>query len=161
MMPRHFKGVYVGASVAIHFPDRRQLADRRQRPTSLGHALRFLGRRQGFRRAREGRHTYVDCLAPRIVGLAFLVLICSALDAVLTILHLQRGGQEANLIMAWALTHGYTPFIWVKMTVTAAGGWLLAVHQQFPLAWTALHGLAGVYALLLAYHIILVWQFIL
>jgi hypothetical protein len=135
--------------------NRRQLFDRRLQPTSLGSALRLYGRRQGFRRAGEGVNTYTDYLAPRISGLAVWVLISSILDAYLTILHVQRGGREANPLMDLVLTYGYTPFIAVKMVATGFGAWLLAVHQQFVLAWKALHGLAGVYVLLLLYHLML------
>jgi len=135
--------------------NRRQLSDRRLQPTSLRSALRLHGRRQEFRRAGEGVNTYVDCLAPRISGLAALVLISSILDAYLTILHLQRGGSEANPFMALVLTYGYAPFMAIKMVTTGFGAWLLAVHQQFVLAWKALHGLAGVYMLLLVYHLML------
>lgn len=135
--------------------DCRQMSDRRLQPTSLGSALRLYGRRQGFRRAGEGANTYVDCLAPRIYGITLFILISSLLDAYLTILHLQRGGSEANPFMALMLTYGYTPFLAIKMAATGVGAWLLAVHQQFVLAWKALHTLAGVYALLLIYHLIL------
>jgi len=98
----------------------------------------------------------VDGLAPRISGLTLFVLISSILDAYLTILHLQRGGGEANPFMALMLTYGYTPFLAIKMVATGVGVWLLAVHQQFVLAWKALHALAGVYAFLLIYHLLLV-----
>jgi Domain of unknown function (DUF5658) len=135
--------------------DRRQLSDRRLQPTSLGSALRLHGRRRGFRRVGEGRNTYVDCLAPRISGLAVFILLSSILDAYLTILHLQRGGGEANPLMALVLTYGYTPFLAIKIVTTGVGTWLLAVHQQFILAWKALHALAGIYALLLIYHLLL------
>ena len=143
------------------FVNRRQLMDRRLRPTSLGSALQLYGRRQGFRRAGEGVNTYVDCLAPRISGLALFVVLSSILDAYLTILHLQRGGLEANPFMALVLTHGYTPFITIKMVITGIGAWLLASHQQFVLAWKALHVLAGVYGLLLMYHFVLILRHIL
>ncbi len=76
--------------------DRRQLPDRRQHPTSLWQAMRWRGRRRGFRRAGEGMNAYVDCVAPRGVALVLMVLIASTLDAWLTIAHLQQGGQEAN-----------------------------------------------------------------
>jgi hypothetical protein len=132
------------------------MSDRRLQPTSLGSALRLYGRRQGFRRAGEGAKTYVDCLAPRISRLTLFILIGSILDAYLTILHLQRGGGEANPFMALMLTYGYTPFLAIKMVTTGIGAWLLAVHQQFVLAWQALHALAGVYALLLIYHFMLI-----
>jgi len=138
--------------------NRRQLSDRRWQPTSLGSALRLYGRRQRFRRAGEGANTYVDCLAPRISGLTLFILMSSILDAYLTILHLQRGGGEANPFMALVLTYGYTPFLAIKMVTTGVGAWLLAVHQQFVLAWKALHALAGVYALLLIYHLMLMWR---
>lgn len=136
--------------------NRRQMSDRRLQPPSLVSALRLDGRRRGFRRAGEGRNTYVDCLAPRVSGLVVWVLISSILDAYLTILHLQRGGGEANPFMALVLTHGYTPFLVIKMVTTGMGAWLLAVHQQFVLAWKALYALAGVYGLLLMYHVMLI-----
>jgi Domain of unknown function (DUF5658) len=136
--------------------DRRQLSDQRLQPTFLSRALRPYGRRQGFRRAGEGANTYVDRLAPRISGLTLFILMSSILDAYLTILHLQRGGGEANPFMALILTYGYTPFLAIKMVATGVGAWLLAVHQQFVLAWNALHALAGIYALLLIYHLALI-----
>ena len=136
--------------------DRRQLDDRRSRSTSFWGALRLRGRRRRFRRVGEGGNVYVDCLVPRISGLAILVLIGSILDAYLTILHLQRGGREVNPLMVFALQHGYGVFIGVKIAVTCAGAWVLAAHQQFLLAWKALHGLAGVYFLLLIYHLLLI-----
>jgi len=146
------------ASSTLPLGDRRQLSDRRLQPTSLGSALQLYGRRRGFRRAGEGVNTYVDCLAPRVSGLTLLILMSSILDAYLTILHLQRGGGEANPLMALVLTYGYTPFLAIKIITTGVGTWWLAVHQQFVLAWNALHVLAGVYVLLLMYHLLLLWR---
>src|SRR5262249_57844590 len=76
--------------------ERRRLADRRRRPTTFVSALRWNGRRKGFRRAGEGRHAYVDCLALRIVWLTVLVCVSSFLDALLTLLHLENGGCEGK-----------------------------------------------------------------
>src|SRR5687768_13378381 len=73
--------------------DRRRLPDRRARPMTLWSALRWQGRCHGCRRAWEGRHVYVDCLARRTVALALLVVRGSVLEAVLTLLHLQDGGS--------------------------------------------------------------------
>jgi hypothetical protein len=61
--------------------------------------------------------------------------------------------------MALVLTYGYAPFLAIKIVVTGIGAWLLAVHQQFVLAWKALHALAGVYGLLLIYHLMLVLRY--
>ena len=54
--------------------DRRQLQDRRRHPTTLWRALRWRGRRTGFRRVGEGHQAYVDGLARQTVVLALLVL---------------------------------------------------------------------------------------
>ena len=95
--------------------ERRRLADRRTRPTTRWSALRWQGRRTGFRRAGEGRHGYVDGLARRTVALTLLVVVGSVLDAILTLLHLEDGGSEANPLMHVALTHGPTAFVVLKL----------------------------------------------
>src|SRR5262245_26942198 len=136
--------------------ERRSLVDRRTRPTTLMSALRWKGRRKGFRRVGEGRYAYVDCLALRIVGLTVLVCVSSFLDALLTLLHLEDGGCEANPLMYMALAHGTTLFVVLKLSITCVAAWFLAVHQQFPLAYRGLHGLALGYGMLLAYHLVLI-----
>ncbi len=132
--------------------DRRQWPDRRQHPTALWQAMRWRGRRSGFRRAGEGVNTYVDRMAPRGVILVLLVLTASALDAWLTLVHLQQGGEEANPLMAFVLGYGDMPFVAIKMALTSIGVWLLAAHQQFPLARKGLHAMAAIYLLLMGYH---------
>jgi Domain of unknown function (DUF5658) len=138
------------------FLERRGLADRRARPTTLVSAMRWQGRRKGFRRAGEGHRAYVDCLAGRIVGLAVLVCVSSVLDALLTLLHLEGGGCEANPLMYMALAYGPALFIALKLSITCVAAWFLAAHQQFPLAYRGLHGLALGYGVILAYHLALV-----
>ena len=135
--------------------DRCRLADRRTRPTTLWSALRWQGRRTGFRRAGAGHHAYVDGLACRTVALTLLVVVGSVLDAVLTLLHLEDGGSEANPLMHVALTHGPTAFVVLKLSLTGGAAWWLAAHQQFPLAAQGLHGLALGYGVVLVYHLIL------
>jgi hypothetical protein len=132
--------------------ERRCLADRRARPTSLRSTLRLWGRRKGFRRVGEGGRAYVDCPSPRVVVLVALIFVGSLLDAYLTLLHLQQGGREMNPLMALALARGPTVFVGIKMGLTSAGMWVLAAHQQFPLAYKALYGVALGYLGLLGVH---------
>ena len=66
--------------------------------------------------------------------LALFVLAGSLLDALLTLRHLHQGGSEANSIMHLALTHSQTLFLAVKIGLTGAAVWVLAAHQQWPLA---------------------------
>lgn len=135
--------------------NRRHLPDRRTRPTTLRSALHWRGRRCNFRRHGEGLRAYVDCPGPRTLFLVCAILAGSALDAYFTLHYIARGGEEANPLMALALTWPPTAFTGFKMALTGVGAWFLAAHQQFPLAYTGLHGLAGLYLALCGYHVVL------
>ena len=132
--------------------ERRQQADRRTHPTSLWGTLRSHGRRQGFRRLGEGCNAYVDCPSRGVTWLLFVVIISSVLDALFTLVFLDHGGEEANPVMALVLSHGHTPFVGLKMALSGLGAWFLAAHQNFPLAFKALRGLAFGYLMLLLIH---------
>jgi hypothetical protein len=92
------------------------------------------------------------------VVLVLLVFVGSLLDAGLTLLHLEDGGSEANPVLALALTDGTALFLSLKLSLTGAGVWMLAVHQQWPLAQYSLHGLTLGYGGVLAYHCLLAWH---
>jgi Domain of unknown function (DUF5658) len=136
------------------FPsEQRKLADRRTRPTSFWNAaFRFRGRRAGFRRSEEGYRAYVDQPSRRVVFLALFIMLASIGDAVLTLIHLENGGSEANPVMALLLRQSATSFVGVKMSLTGIATWLLAAHELFPLSFQALHGMAVVYGFLLIFH---------
>jgi hypothetical protein len=134
--------------------ERRQDPDRRREPTSLLRSLRFCGRRVSGRRKAEGG-IYVDRLSPRVVTLVLFVVCCSALDALLTLMHIQQGGHEANPVMEMAMNQGTTSFIAAKMALTSLGTVLLAIHQNFWLGMRGLYALALIYAGLLVYHLII------
>jgi hypothetical protein len=139
-------------------PDRRQRADRRALSTTLRSALRSQGRRTGFRRRGEGRQCYVDGLAWRVVVLVALVYVGSILNALLTLRYLEDGGGEANPLMHLALAYGPTVFVALKLSITGVAVWLLAAHQQWPLAMRGLYGLALAYGAVLVYHLVLCWR---
>jgi Domain of unknown function (DUF5658) len=92
-----------------------------------------------------------------VVFLTPWICWASALDAYLTLCSLQDGGSEANPLMALVLAHGDMMFLWCKIGLTSLGAWFLAAHQQFPLAFRGLQGLALGYGLLVGYHLLLVW----
>jgi Domain of unknown function (DUF5658) len=102
----------------------------------------------------------VDGLARRVVGLAVLIHVCSLLDALLTLLHLHDGGDEANPLMHLTLAHGPMLFLPRKISLTGAGVWGLAAHQQWPLAARGLHGLALGYGAVLASHLLLYFRLV-
>ena len=138
--------------MGVVIAERRWQLDRRVHSTTLCSALRVHGRREEFRRAGEAAYAYADCPSRRAVVLLFFVLGASALDALCTLLFIQRGGQEANPFMALMLSYGQTPFVGIKMALTGIGAWLLVAHHYFPMAYRGLLGLAGGYIGLLLLH---------
>jgi len=137
--------------------ERRVRPDRRARPTTLWSTLRWRGRRHVFRRAGEAHRAYVDCLARRTVVLALLFVVGSALDALLTLVHLADGAATANPVMSLALTHSDGLFLALKLSLTGMSAWFLAAHQHFPLAQRGLYGLVLGYGVVLVYQLLLFW----
>jgi hypothetical protein len=90
--------------------------------------------------------------------LVALVYVGSILDALLTLRYLEDGGGEANPLMHLALAYGPTVFVALKLSITGVAVWLLAAHQQWPLAMRGLYGLALAYGAVLVYHLVLCWR---
>ena len=84
------------------------------------------------------------------------VLLLNILDALFTMLWLQRGGTEANPIMAWLLEIGNSAFLVQKCLIVGLWLVLLLVHKNFRIARVGLWALTGVYSLLLLYHLFLI-----
>ena len=98
---------------------------------------------------------YGDRLARRVVVLAALIYMSSILDALLTLRYLEAGGGEANPLMALILDDSPALFVPLKIGMTGAAVWVLAAHQQWPLAIRGLYGLALGYGAVLVYHLVL------
>ena len=99
---------------------------------------------------------YPAGLAAAIVAIAFLCV----LDAVFTLLHLQKDGIEANPIMAALFdAAGARPFLILKCLVTNAGLLVLCLHKNFRFVKPVIGALLFIYSALFAYHIYLVATF--
>ena len=140
--------------------DRHRLPDRPVRSTTLLRTVYGRGQRKRFRREGESHQAYVACRGWRTVVLAFFVCVGSLLDALLTLGHLAHGGEEANPLLALALAHSTSLFLQLKIGLTGVGVWVLAAHQQFPLAARGLQGLALGYGTVLVYHLVLRWRLV-
>jgi hypothetical protein len=138
--------------------ERRFQLNRRQRCRPFLGISRSHGRRSVGRRGCEVGNTYVDRPSPQVVSLVLFVVICSGLDALLTLLHIQQGGSEANPVMALALNQGIHSFLGLKMTMTVIGALVLAIHQNFWLGLTSLYALALLYTGLLMYHAVILFS---
>ena len=95
---------------------------------------------------------YVERPSRRVICLVLFITVCSALDALFTLLYISNGGSEANPYAALLMSYGDTTFVSLKMAVTGAGAWVLAALQQFVPAYLALHGLTLLYLGVLALH---------
>ena len=137
-------------------PDRRY-TDRRRRSTPMfSRYTLFGGRRRGDRRTTGDSEQYVDRYP---VGLAVALVVIGALcalDAVFTLLHLQRGGGEANPIMdALIQGAGARPFIVLKCIITNVGLVVLCLHKNFRYVKPVIASLLAIYGGLFLYHIYL------
>jgi Domain of unknown function (DUF5658) len=144
-----------GKPVTLHarrVPEQRCQGDRRTGRPTLRTVFRLRGQRKGARRAGEGHNTYVDHPHRHVVFMVWVITACSILDALFTLLYIERGGNEANPLMALALSLGVTTFVGLKMGLTGIGTVLLALHQNFRLGLRGLYSIVLIYLFLLAYH---------
>ncbi len=109
--------------------------------------------RRGSLAGREtGRLNYVAYPSRRVIWLVLFITVCSALDALFTLLYISNGGSEANPYAALLMSYSDTAFVSVKMAITGAGAWVLAALQHCLSAYLALHGLTLLYLGVLALH---------
>ena len=135
--------------------DRRLPVERRAHPTPVVSRYWLRGRRLGGRRTGERREIYVDCYRVTEWVLVLGILALSALDYVLTLIHLEAGGREVNPLMVYLVESGGLVFGVVKLGMTVVGLLVLLIHVRFRWARFFLNLALGVYALLLIYHLYL------
>lgn len=106
-------------------------------------------------RPEYGQAIYLELPSRRVIWLVLLIMVCSALDALFTLLYISNGGGEANPYAALLISYGATTFVSVKMAITGAGAWVLAALQQFVAAYLALYGMMLLYLAVMALHVML------
>ncbi len=142
------------AAVDSAFAHDRRGNDRRRGPTPFVSRYTLLGgRREGDRRLAATENQYVDRYEPWLVAVLVAIGALCALDAVFTLLYLQKGGSEANPLMARAIEWGPVEFMVLKCAVTNLGLLVLCVHKNFRYVKAIVCGLLGIYGLLFAYHL--------
>lgn len=140
-------------------PDRRG-PDRRTRPTPMiSRFTLFGGRRAGDRRDERAvgaaAATYVDRYEPWLAAALVAIGALCALDAVFTLIYLQKGGTEANPLMDHLIGWGPQPFVIVKCGITNLGLMVLCLHKNFRHVKKVIGGLLFLYSALLVYHLYL------
>lgn len=113
--------------------DKRQLKDRRQKPTPLLSRYTFMGRREKARRSDELANYYVDRYERHLLYVVGSIVIFSILDAFFTLKILQSGGSENNLFMLFFMKKNLVLTLVIRFLFTACSVLFLLIHKNFRL----------------------------
>jgi hypothetical protein len=139
--------------------ERRTASDRRGAPTSVWDATFFRGERRHIRRAcdRLQRHI-VDRFSLATILPILVLLACALVDGFLTLELIEAGYHEANPVMHALLAWGPVHFLIGKYVLAAAGLPLLVLFGTHSRIRHLVPILAALYALLIAYQVVLLRQ---
>ena len=112
-------------------------AERRERYDRRRHSWRTItycgfegrGRRRCARR--NDYDYYLDWYDPKLVFTGIAVMVMSYLDALFSLMLLDRGAEEANFFMARLMQTSDELFIAIKLAVTALAIIFLLMHAHF------------------------------
>jgi hypothetical protein len=137
----------------------RARGDRRRRPTPALSRYTFLGgRRRGPRRTADPQSVYVDRLGWGVASALVVIFVFHVLDAMFTLAHIARGGAELNPVMDFFLKQSQGSFLAAKLSIAGLGLLFLGLHGRFPLVRKGIAVLFVLYAGVVCYHFILIWQ---
>ena len=134
--------------------ERRNLDRRRFSLRSLGGAL-FTLRRRRSRRKGDHINSYVDWYEPWPLVASLVIILLSGLDAFLTLVLLNHGAVELNMLMDWLIKTDIRTFAGIKLAVTGLALIVLVVHFNFkiyrvlPVRYL-MYALMPLYAILIA-----------
>jgi len=153
---------YVSATevTATAIAERRVMHERRRHSWRTLTYCGFRGRGRRHHARRHGYDGYLDWYDPKLVFTGITVLLMSYLDALFTLILIDRGADEANYFMARLMETSDELFVAVKLAITAFGIIFLLMHAHFQI-WRLISGkrllqaFAAVYGLLIGYELIL------
>jgi hypothetical protein len=137
--------------------ERRGQDRRRFSLQSLFGALFTLRRRQP-RRKDDHLNSYIDWYEPWPLVASVVIILLSSLDAFLTLILLNHGAVELNVLMNWLIKMDIRTFAAVKLSVTGLALVILVLHFNFhihnvlPVRYL-MYALMPIYALLIAHEI--------
>ena len=111
--------------------EKRRRSDRRTDNKARLKYLLFNGRRERSRRDEDrGKAAIFDRYNPKLFLAITTILVLSILDAVLTLIVIQRGATELNPVMAYFLEFGIPTFIVAKYLLTSIGVFILLIFKN-------------------------------
>jgi hypothetical protein len=146
-----------GTTLERRHQDRRRFSLR-----SLFGAL-FTLRRRRSRRKDDQLNTYLDWYEPWPLVASVVIILLSSLDAFLTLILLNHGAVELNILMDWLIKMDIRTFAAVKLAITGLALVILVLHFNFqiykvlPVRYL-MYALMPLYAFLIAHEIILLGE---
>ena len=111
--------------------EKRRGSDRRTDNKARLKYLLFNGRRERSRRDEDrGKAAIFDRYNQKLFLAITTILVLSILDAVLTLIVIQRGATELNPVMAYFLELGIPTFIVAKYLLTSIGVFILLIFKN-------------------------------
>jgi len=142
--------------------ERRRQDRRRFSLRSLFGAL-FTLRRRRSRRKDDQLNTYIDWYEPWPLFASMVIILLSSLDAFLTLILLNHGAVELNILMDWLIKMDIRTFAAVKLAITGLALVILVLHFNFqiykvlPVRYL-MYALMPLYAFLIAHEISLLGE---
>lgn len=142
--------------------ERRDNPRRRFSRRTLFGAL-FWKRRRNFRRDDDRINSYIDWYGPLPLLASLLVIVLSFADALLTMILLNNGAMEMNILMDWLIKKDIRTFAVAKMAVTGLAIVVLVMHFNFRVyriiaVRYIMYALVPVYVLLIAHELSMLAQ---
>lgn len=123
----------------------------------------FKLRRRQIRRDDDQINSYIDWYGPWPLLASLLIIALSFTDALLTMILLDNGAQEMNVLMDWLIKRDIQTFAAAKMAVTGLAMVVLVMHFNFRVyriiaVRYIMYALVPVYVLLIAHEINMLTQ---
>jgi hypothetical protein len=120
----------------------------------------FTLRRRRSRRKDDQMNSYIDWYEPWPLVASVVIILLSSLDAFLTLVLLNHGAVELNMLMDWLIKTDIRTFATVKLAVTGLALIVLVLHFNFHLYRVLpvrylMYALMSLYAFLITHEIIL------
>jgi hypothetical protein len=139
--------------------ERRNLPDRRRKPTTIWGSIIFGGRRRHVRRESErGQPHYVDHFPWTTFIWILLLVLFTFIDGILTLELLDAGCVEANPLLHFSLGKGPEYFLIVKYLLTVTGLPLLVFFGARNRMRFIFPGFVLLYIVLIVYQLLLLRQ---
>ena len=142
--------------------DRRSDSDRRCKGIAALKSLLTYRRRRTLRRASDRRGlVLLDYYHPSLLISIILVLVLSAIDALLTLFLMEHGAVELNPVMAFFIELGNLPFVIVKYTLTAFSVCIVVILNYFFFQHLKIFTRGLLHFFALGFALVIVWELVL